>query len=207
MANLLNHGAAPVTLLSIPSVDIRPYGEEAWVSFTALKTAQSLLSLGDGLIQHIPDRIRQPPVTLTGDDPGACGRVDAGAEQRLAGINVPQSGQNVAVHDKLFDRYSPTSAFMEQVISIESAFQWFGTDPFQQRVIKGISLCPERKAEAARVSKSQHQSGFQYEIQVVVLCRRSGCRNNIQSARHPQVNYYAPRIRAQKKVLGAPLQA
>src|SRR3989304_1407590 len=61
-------------------------------------------------------------------------RIDAGAKQRFAGVDIADPGDQMAVHQRLLDRNAAVARLVVQPRAVEPGAERLGTDALQQRV-------------------------------------------------------------------------
>lgn len=76
---------------AIPAVDGESLLEVAGLARLVDEVPECGSTLGDGFAQHRADRLRQPLVALPADTARSAPGVDAGTEQGLVGIDIPDA--------------------------------------------------------------------------------------------------------------------
>ncbi len=160
----------------------------------------------DGDRQDPLDLLRQAQVARLGDAPGGLARIDAGGEQRFAGVDVADPDHHRVVHDERLDRHAPPARQLEQTLAGESVGQRFRAEVAQQLVFQWRQA-PEHGAEAPRIGVAQGHARGQLDVDVLVATGRGAALHQPQAAGHAQVADQRTGLGAQQQVLGAALDA
>src|SRR5690606_19341475 len=136
--------------------------------------------------------------------PGGTTRIDAGSEQRFAGVDVADAHHHGVVHDERLDRHAAPARQAEQSIAVELVTERLRPEAGEQRMIERIGT-PEQRPEAAWVGVAQGHARLQQDIDVLVLFRRKLAIHQPQAAGHAQMRDQRTRLRLDQQVLGAPL--
>jgi hypothetical protein len=133
----------------------------------AVAAAEPLADL-DGLGEHRADRGGEPFAVRAGQSARLTPRTDAGAEQRLAGVDVADTDHHLRIHDELFDRHTSFTRGTPQRAAVEAVLERFRAEMPQQRMLCRVALDQMQRTEATRVVESQRLARVKLEVEVVV---------------------------------------
>lgn len=111
--------------LTLAVIDVEFLFEISWFSILAKEVAKRRAPLRDGFSEDVFDVLRQFDQTWFRDSSCGSGRVNAAAEQGLAGVDVPDSDYDFGVHDVLFDAGGSACARADEIVGVECLFEWF----------------------------------------------------------------------------------
>jgi hypothetical protein len=149
-------------------VDRRPFGVDS--------RRQGLL---DGRSQQLELRGREPP--------GRAQRMDAGPEEGLVGIDVPDAGDPSLIEHECLDGRAPAAGGIPQVLGREPGGEWLDTDAGCQVLVSGVRSVHEVPGpEASRVDVDEPVAGSKLEPHPRV--HRLDRRIPQEVARHAQVH-------------------
>ena len=143
-------------------------------------------------------------VALARDAAGRALRRDAGAEQRLGGVDVADADDDPLVHEEILDRPPAPARAREEIVAVERVAERFGTEVAQQ-LVRAAGRLPEPATEAARVVEAQQASRIEHEVDVVVRAQRDVGREHAQRPGHAEVHDHGARLGVQQQVLRAAL--
>ena len=173
------------------------------------KVAQRTAALHDGGRQDVLDGFGQPVVTGPADARGRRLRVDPGAEQAFAGVDVADADHDVARQQHLLDRRIALARLAPQEFARKTLAQRLHAEPAQQQVFFELALVlgvPEHGAEAARIVQAQHLPALRAvhdQVEVVVLARLDPGRQHAQVAGHAEVDDQGAVFEFDQQVLAA----
>ncbi|VXC07467.1 hypothetical protein MASSI9I_51083 [Massilia sp. 9I] len=177
------------------------------------KVAQGTAALDDGGGQDLLDRLGQPLVAGAADARSRGFRVDPGAEQAFAGVDVADADHDVAGQQHLLDRRAALARLAPQQFAGKAFAQRLHAEAAQQHVLFQIAFflaMPEHGAEAARVVQAQHLPAFRaricpdnHQVEVVVLARLDPGRQHPQVAGHAQMDDEGAVLELNQQVLAA----
>src|SRR5574340_560491 len=139
LAQLLYGGTAPAARLSGPAIDEVVLLEIALFAIAVHIVAQAAAALLYRCAQHFPDASSQSRAAFLAEPAGGELRPDAGAEQRLVGIDVAHPDHHMAVHDDLLDGGGALARGGVEVVGVEPALQGLGAECRQQGVLRDIA--------------------------------------------------------------------
>lgn len=173
----------------------------------AAEVAQRAAAQLQGSSEHLAQRGQQTGATRLGEPASGQGGVDAGQEERFAGVDVAGADDGVSGQQRLLHRHAPAAPGGMQGIAAELGIERLSTkadEQFARRVLVERGR-PDHGAKAPRVVQTQAATrGVQCEV-VVHPEWDPGLVQRQRSA-HAQVQQQAASIRQrQPDVLAAPL--
>ena len=171
--------AGPRARLAFPVIDVEAMLEGAGPPLRRGVVAQGRAAGGDGIVEDAADRSHQRLEPL--DAVAAAGerRRDAlgrqgGAVQRLAGIDIAETGDHALVEQRRFERGLATVETGSQVLGIEVVAQRLRAEPGEELVVRcGRGVDQIHEPEAAGIGVDDAGAVIEQECDVIVN-RRAG---------------------------------
>src|SRR6202023_719878 len=142
-------------------------------------------ALGDGAPQHRDGRPGDALPARGTDAAHRARRVDAGGEERLAGVDVAEADDDGGVHEERLHRPAPPGGLSAQEGAGESAVERLDAEMGEVRVLReargGQGM---HETEAARIAQPQAPAGAELEGDVLVRLRRRGRPGGGQASAH-----------------------
>ena len=159
----------------------------------------------DGLGQNRSNSRDEPVGASPADGCGEASRRHTGAEQRLADIDIAESGNDPLIEQRRFDRGYLARELREKVGTIEFSFERLRAEPGQQRVLcRLVALYIVEQTEATCVVEANNGAVVEPQHHVVVRGVGQGCATRGHSAGHAEVEQQqAIRIELDQDVLPA----
>ena len=98
-----------------------------------------ILRQSDRKLERFPGLRREHLAAGEADAPRRRLRIDAGAKQCFAGVDIADAGDETAVHQSLLDRDAAVARLAVQPRAVEPGAERLGADVLQQRVRSGAS--------------------------------------------------------------------
>src|SRR5712692_4692074 len=133
------------------------------------KVAQRAAAGVDGRAECLPYCPHQTIAAFTRNFARRRCRMDASAEQRLAGVDVAHAHHGMAVHEYRLYCGAAAAGAGVQPASIELGTERFRREIGEQGVGKRILRLPQYRAEAARIGEPGAHSGVEHQVEVIVL--------------------------------------
>src|SRR5665213_687538 len=200
-----NQRAAIATGLTGALVNEQLLAEVPGTAIRAHVVAQCCAAETNRLLEYLADGGDQALGFVAFEAAGLATRTDAGLEQRFTGVDIPDAGDQLAVHDRLFDRQLATPRDPPQVLPVECRIERFRRQIRQQRVQLRVARHVEETAEAAWIIEAHALPGGEYQIDVIVWVPGQVAGHNSQASRHAQMPQHRAPCHAQQQILGAPL--
>jgi hypothetical protein len=169
--------------------------------------AQRRAAGADRLVQHRPDRCDERIHSRATHPPGGERRPDAGTKQRLARVDVADTGHNPRIHDECLDGRAAAACALPQRCTGEFLRERLGCEAREQPVARGLASREQDAAEPARVVEPEATPGVEHEIEVVVHERRRGRVEDAEASRHAEVQDQGAGVGFDQQVLRAPADA
>src|SRR5205085_7458483 len=112
-------GARRAARLALAAVDVEAAGEIAELAVGAGVVAQGRTAVAERLLEYLADRRHQPGEGRARDLAGGLSRVDPRAEQRLADVDVAQTGDHMLVEQEQLHRLFPFPKRLVQIVHRE----------------------------------------------------------------------------------------
>ena len=165
--------------------------------------AQARAAGADRRAQDVLDRFGKPRAARKRQPVRRRARIDAGAKQALARVDVADADDAPPVQQELLDRRAMLSGERIKARRVERARQRLDAEVREQRMrVHGI-LRPQDGAEAPRIAQPQHAVA-EHEIEVIVLLRRRARCQHAQAAGHAQMQDQMAVAAIDQQVLAAP---
>jgi gamma-glutamyltranspeptidase/glutathione hydrolase len=160
----------------------------------------------DRVIQRRPDLIGETAITEPADPPRRPRRMDPRSEQRFTRVDVSDSYDDPAIHNKILHRQLAFACPLVQVITGEPRVPRLRPEVAQQFVPLERRPRPQHRAETARVPEAQNTLPAEYDVDVVVGRWRLVYREDTQASGHPQMDDQGAVRGAEQEILRPALE-
>src|SRR5580658_8968042 len=184
LRDLPDRRAAGAAGAAIALIDIEPLAKSARVALGAHVIAQCRATGANRPLQRGAYRAHQARAFLQRQAPRHAPRMDTRAKQRLARVDVADTGDEPPVHQYLFYRGPPRARDAPEICSTERFIEWLGRERAQQPMLRGILTRVMQAAETARIVEAQVQRGLEREVELIVLETRRIDGQQAQAAGH-----------------------
>lgn len=205
LARVADEPAAGEAGFPAAPIDVELQLEVARPPFPVAVIAQGGPPVAQRRLENPLNARHQAIEALAGDPPGRLQRIQARAKKRLVGVDVPDAGDNTAVHEEGLDRHPAAAGGVEEIGACQSVFQGFRPEARHKRVLQGVAGRPQHPAETPRVMETQAPRSGKEDFQVVVFFGRRRPLAKPQVAGHPEVNEEAADIETQDQDLAPAL--
>jgi hypothetical protein len=197
--------ASTSALFPLAAVDLEARREIAKFAvgsrIVAKRRTTGLDRLGDdvanGNDKPLDARSRQPP--------GTASRMDPGAMQRFARVDIAQTGDEALVEQKRLDRRGSAAQFRVKASAVEPCRLWAKLG-YRPPIVQRICWNEIDRTEAARVVEREPPPLVRLEQQVIVLLHCFGIHSPLP--RHAQVEHQSvAATRVDQSELAAPSEA
>src|SRR5256885_6373807 len=154
--------------LAFAVVDRKTLREIAELAVRAGEVAQGRAAGGDGLGEHVVDRQDETLQALEGDRAARPLRMESGAVQRLADVDIAEAGDDSPVEQQQLDRRAPAGEPFPELARIE--VERFGSQRLEGRpLVEGVGADEVERPEAPGVVESEAPPLLRLDQEMVVL--------------------------------------
>lgn len=199
----LDGGAADCARLTGAAIDLELYAEIAGSTFFVAEIVQGCATGGNGFFQDLADVLCQSAVAGQVNVAGRQGRMNAGSEQRLAGVDVADAHHNPVIHDKGFYGKISLPGATEQIVAAERLGQGFRAVVGQQGMREWLVAGPNEGAELADIVQPQTDAAGKTDISVIMASGRYRFLEHAQKSTHAQVQDQAALVAAKQQIFSS----
>src|SRR5690349_14728722 len=169
--------------------------------------AQRAATLGDRRIENEPNGVDELRKSWLRQPTGSDGRSNTRAKQRLVGVDVSHTSDDVIVHQRELDRRASFARDAPQVIGIECWIERLGPERVEKRMAVCRRCDPQHRAEAPRIAVAKNGAIVERDVDMIVQRARRWLAPDAQRSCHAEVNEHRTVARAKQQVLAAPVDA